>query len=148
MAAKTYDQISADMDVLLGNIGDYRPDIIVPCMLGGLIPGAMIAYRLGIDEFRPITIGRSGDARFLLKDIDCPVAGKELLLVEDDLPTGRGPAIVRKAFMDRGAKGVKVAALYVSERSLEVADFCAEICRDGKFPNYPWKPFRHGDKTE
>ncbi len=144
MINKTWEQYHADITQLVANLGDYRPDIITPCMLGGLVPGAIMAKQLGIQDVRPIDIERIGDSRRLAYDVQGDINSKKLLIVEDDLPTGKGPEVIKKIFENRGAD-VKIAAIYVSETSQHIADFYAEKCDE--FVNYPWKPFHRGDHS-
>jgi len=139
----SWNQFHADILKLAVNFGEYRPDLIVPCMLGGLIPAAIIAKKLGISDVRPIDIERIGEQRRLAYDVQGSIAGKKVLILEDDLPTGKGPALIKEQFEQRGAV-VKIAAVYVTKESKAVVDFFVEV-RD-EFPNYPWKKFHAGDR--
>ena len=125
------------------NFGDYRPDVIAPCMLGGLIPAAIMAKRLGIVDVRPIDIEREGNERRLAYDVQGSIEGKKVLILEDDLPTGKGPAVVKKQFEQRGAE-VRIAAVYVNGKSRQLTDFYAEVVEE--MPDYPWKRFHKGDR--
>ena len=112
-------------------------------MLGGLIPGAIMAKSLGIRDVRPIDIEREGDERRLAYDMQGSVNAKKVLILEDDLPTGKEPVIVKRLFEGRGAD-VKIAALYVTPSSQQVADFYADVCEE--VPDYPWKGFHARDR--
>ena len=143
MPKKSWAQFHADVNTLIASFGSYRPDVIDPCMLGGLIPGAIIAKALGINDVRPIDIERKGMERRLAYDVQGSIAGKKLLIVEDDLPTGIGPAMVKEIFEKRGAN-VKIASVYVSPAAKTVADFFTAVYE--KPFDYPWKKFHAGDR--
>ena len=143
MPKKTWAQFHADVKSLAAKFGPYRPDIIAPVMLGGLAPGAIIAKELGIKDVRPIDIEREGEQRRLAYDVQGSIAGKKVLIVEDDLPTGKGPALVKKIFEQRGAE-VKIATVYATPESEPIADFFAEVLKE--LPDYPWKKFHRGDR--
>ncbi len=47
----------------------------------------------------------------IIKDLDSPVSGKDVLIVEDVVDTGKTLKLVMKLIKDRGAKSVKVVSL-------------------------------------
>ena len=143
MSKKSWDEFYSDILKLVKNFGDYRPDIICPCMTGGLVVGGVVARLLEIKDVRPIDIERKGDERILAYDIQGGIEGKKVLLLEDDLPTGKGPAVVKKIFEQRGAE-VKIAAVYVSPVGEKVSDFYVEVMEH--LPDYPWKKQHSGDR--
>ena len=147
---KTWEQYHADVLKLLSTINEagYRPDIICPCALGGVFPGMILAKHLGIKpgDYRVIDIEREGDERRLVYDVHGDIHGNRVLLVEDDLPTGKGPLYVKQLFEQRGAK-VKIAAVYVNSTTQRITDFFAEIYNEDDPIEYPWKPFHAGDRT-
>ncbi len=140
---KTWEVFHADTLKLVEKLGDYRPDVIAPCMLGGLIPGTIVAKALGIKDVRPIDIEREGNERRLAYDVQGSIEGKKVLILEDDLPTGKGPVVIKKQFEERGAE-VKIAAVYVTPLSEKVTDFYAGIMEE--LPHYPWKKQHAGDR--
>ncbi len=50
-------------------MGEYRPNVLVPYMVGGLVPGALLAKHLDITDVRPAGIDRNCDARVISYDI-------------------------------------------------------------------------------
>ena len=144
MAAKTWDEYYADVLRLKDRIGDWRPDTICPVMLGGMYPGMILAKEFGVKDVRPIDIERKGAERRLAYDVHGGMSGKKVLIVEDDMPTGKGPAMVREMFRHRGAADVRIASVYITEESANVADFYAELC--GRLPDYPYKRQNRGDR--
>jgi len=144
MTKLTWEEYHRDMLRLAEMLDEWRPEIIAPSMLGGLIPAAIIAKRLGMKDVRPIDIERKGGERHLAYDVQGEIGGKRVLLLEDDLPTGEGFRVVKDIFERRGAQ-VKIAAIYVTPKSQGLADYFVEV-RD-KPPDYPWKPFHDGDRV-
>ncbi len=142
-STKSWEQFHTDVLALADSFAEYKPDIICPVMLGGLIPGTIIAKKLEINDVRPIDIEREGLERRLAYDVQGNIAGKQVLIVEDDLIYGLGPATIKKIFEERGAI-VKIAALYIQPQAVQIADFYVEVCDVN--PNYPWKNFNDGDK--
>lgn len=141
---KTWEEFHGDVKKLIQSLGKYRPDVICPFMLGGLIPGTIVAKELGIRDVRPIDIERVGDERKLVYDVQGNLDGKRVLIIEDDLPTGKGSVFAKKMFQERGAR-VKIAAVYVNDLSKEIADYYGEHVK--KIPNYPWKKHNAGDRV-
>jgi len=143
MTKKTWEQLHLDILKLAEKVKVFDPDIIAPCMLGGLVPGMIIAKKLGLKDVRPIDIERQGEERRITYDVQGSIDGKKVLLLEDDLPTGKGPVIVKKIFEERGAV-VKIAAVYVNGKSRQVTDFYAAVLDE--LPDYPWKRHHSGDR--
>ncbi|MCE9522077.1 MAG: hypoxanthine phosphoribosyltransferase [Alphaproteobacteria bacterium] len=71
----------------------------------------------------------SGTVR-LLRDTEISVAGREVLLIDDILDSGRTLAFARKHMLERGAAAVKVCVLLdkTSGHATEVADFVGFSC--------------------
>lgn len=105
-----------------------------------------MAKELGIKpgNFRSVDIVRKGeDDRCFAYDIQGDISNKKILIVEDDLPTGKGVVFAKKQFVKRGAE-VKTAAVYVKPTTQQFADFYAETCE--KLPDYPHKQFHDGER--
>jgi len=142
-ANKSWGEFVKDIDKLIIVMGKYRPDVIVPSMCGGLVPAGILAEKLGIKDVRPISIERIGEKRRIAYDIQGRIKGLKLLLLEDDLPTGRGFLHAKQIFQKKGAK-VKIAAVYVNSKSKGTADFYGQLL--DPLPNLPWKPSRSSDR--
>ena len=110
----TWEQYHANILHLVNNLGGYRPDVIAPCMLGGLVPGAIIAKRLGINDVRPIDIERIGEKRRLAYDVQGDVKGKKILIVED--VTTSGGSVVKTIQILRENNAVVEKVLVVVDR--------------------------------
>ncbi len=141
--SKSWDEFIGDVDKLVESFGSYRPDVIVPSMCGGLVPAGIVAERLGIKDTRPISIERKGTTRRITYDIQGDIAGMKILLLEDDLPTGKGFIFAKEYYQSKGAL-VKIAAVYVNSESEKIADYFGR--KHDPLPNLPWKPARAGDR--
>ena len=128
----------------------YRPDIVAPCLLGGDFSGMIIAKKLKIKvgHYIPIDIVRESeggsDNRYLANVVAGPIEGSSVLIVEDDIPTGKGIVFAEGIFKARGAREIKTAALYVKPDTRQFADFFAEVL--DQLPDYEWKRFHDGDR--
>ena len=140
-------QFREDVQKLIGMMGDYKPDIIVPLLRGGQAPCVYIAEQLDIMDIRPISIERKGDVRIIVFPQDGNIGevnGVDILLLEDDIPTGKSLIYAKKFYEAKGAR-VKVAAVYVLPQTKKIADFFG-IEMD-PLPNMYFKPSRSGDRT-
>lgn len=140
---KSWKEFHSDVLKLTDCFGTFVPGVIVPCMLGGLIPATIIAKALGVNDVRPIDIERIGETRRIAYDIHGSVAGKKVLIVEDDLPTGKGALFAKKMLEERGAV-VKIAAVYVLPSTKQIADYYSKELKE--LPDYPWKKSNSGDR--
>ena len=61
----------------------------------------------------------------ILKDLDSPVEGKDILLVEDIVDTGRTVSVIRSLIENRGAKSVKLVTL-LDKPSKRICDVTAD----------------------
>ena len=61
----------------------------------------------------------------ILKDLDSPVEGKDILLVEDIVDTGRTVSVIRSLIENRGAKSVKLVTL-LDKPSKRICDMTAD----------------------
>merc|ERR1712194_324618 len=68
------------------------------------------------------------------KDLDLPVAGKDVILVDEMVDTGRTMACLVQWILDKGAKSVKVCVLLNKHERREVEgltlDYCGWDCAD------------------
>lgn len=146
---KTWQDFESDIEKLVDMMGDYQPDAIIPSMCGGLVPAGILVEKLGkrygspFRDVRPISILRRGDERLIAYDVQGDLSGLHVLLLEDDLPSGKGFEFVRGVYQSRGAL-VKIAAVYVNSVSVSLADFYGQ--KLDPLPNLPWKPARAGDR--
>lgn len=70
----------------------------------------------------------------LLRDVEIPVAGREVLLIDDILDSGRTIAYARRHMLERGAKAVKVCVL------LDKTAGSTNITQQADFVGFPCPP--------
>lgn len=124
----------------------YKPDILVPFMKGGLLPGGIIAARLKMKDVRPVSIGRRGKERYFIHPKGGKIGkikGTKILIIEDDVPTGRSVKFAKRHFLAQGVKEVKVACVF-KYKGVKGVDFFAKEVK--KFPKYPWKITHLGER--
>lgn len=125
---------------------DYRPDIIIPSMNGGLIPATIIATQLKIKDIRPINVGRKNKIRRLLYPPTIAfdkISNKKILIIDDDAYTGRTVMYIKKFLQTKGVKKIKTACVLKNYITKGI-DFSAKIVK--KYPTYPWKTPHFGDR--
>ncbi len=123
--------------------GEPRNLLVVPVLKGSFIFAADLLrafYRVGLLAEVDFMIlasygaGTTSSGRVnVLRDIETDVAGRDVLLVEDILETGRTLAAARDLLRERGARRVMTAVLLDKqvERAADVAaDFAGFTCPD------------------
>ena len=129
----TWDEFEKEMRKLREKI-DFAPDIVVGIARGGVIPATLLSKWLKVKDMFTLKLikkGEKGIAAFVMSDI----AGKNILLVEDSIETGRGMTGGMEFLEARGAK-VKTACLYTMAKSEIVPDFYLKELVE--FPVFPW----------
>ena len=137
------DQIAARLRVLAGEIAAAMgPDILlVPILKGSFVFSADLIRALYHAGMRPevdfLTLSsygagtQSSGAVRIARDVDDPVAGRSVLLVDDILESGRTLSFARDLMLQRGAAVVKIAVFLDKPVPRAVpcdADFRAFIC--------------------
>lgn len=137
------DQIAARLRGLAGEIAAAMgPDILLVSILkGSFVFSADLIRALYHAGMRPevdfLTLASYGagtqsrGAVRLARDLDDPVAGRSVLLVDDILESGRTLAFARDLLRQRGAAVVKLAVFLDKPVPRAVpceADFCAFLC--------------------
>lgn len=109
---------------------DYagRPLVLVGILNGAFIFAADLARAidlpLEVDFIRVASYGKataSSGTVTLTKDIELAIAGKEVVLVEDIVDTGRTLSCLKEMFMARGPASLKICALIDKKERREVA---------------------------
>lgn len=98
---------------------DYRGKefVLVPVMLGGMVFCADLSRRLSIDAIiDPISInsyeGTQSTGKFrLLLDTQTDLAGKDVLVIEDIVDSGRSLVYLKEHLKKKGPRSIRVAAL-------------------------------------
>jgi hypoxanthine phosphoribosyltransferase len=110
-------QISQDYIELLGETLTERPPIAVGLLRGAVVFLADLVRELmipvEIDFLQIASYGKASKpgALRLIKDLEGPVEGRHLLVVEDIVDTGQTLHYLREELLSRGPKSVKFCAL-------------------------------------
>jgi hypoxanthine phosphoribosyltransferase len=120
-----------------------RDLIAIPIMTGAFVFAADLLramHRAGlapeVDFIQIASYGagtQSSGRTELLRDVQARVAGRDALLIDDILESGRTLAFARQLLLDRGARRVMIAALLEKPHKKEIAvtaDFVGFTCPD------------------
>ena len=134
----TKDQLAARVAELGAQItADYKGGDRPVCV--GVLKGAWIFLAdllreidLEVDiSFMAVSSYGSGtvsSGELVIKtDVNVDVAGRDVIIVEDIVDSGHTLALLKKLFLDRNAKSVKIASL-LNKPSRRVADIQADYC--------------------
>ncbi len=130
-----WDEIRVDVKSLADKI-DYTPDIIIGIVRGGLIPARLLSSDLKVKDMYAITVKKVGDERKVTSDILEDLSGKNVLLVEDMLETGKS-LVVAKEYLENKGASVKTACLYTMPISKLKPDF--SLREVPKIMPFPWE---------
>lgn len=145
----SWEELNGHVESLAQQIHDLpearRPDAILAISRGGLVPGAMLAYRLGIrDLLIAVAEHYDADGRRPAPTIarmppDESLKGRAILIVDEVWESGRTLALVAERARAAGAD-VRTAVVHHKPGKSEVAgapDFFAALA-DG-WITYPYK---------
>ena len=139
------EEIEARIGALAREIGaaGTEPLLVIAILKGSFIFAADLLralHRIGLSpqvEFMTLSSykerSRSSGQVEIRRDIETEVRGRDVLLVDDILETGRTLAFAKDLLAARGARSVKTCVLLEKpgKRSVEIeADYCAFVCPD------------------
>ncbi len=146
------DQIAERLQTLAADIAAGMPKdfAAVAILKGSFVFAADLIRALAVHDMNPevdfMTLASYGAATVssgtvrLLRDVEIPVEGREVLLIDDILDSGRTIAFARRHMLERGAKAVKVCVLLDKTAArgdiAEHADFVGFACPDGFVVGY------------
>jgi hypoxanthine phosphoribosyltransferase len=138
-------EIGARVEAMGYEVAEALPErlLAVPVMTGAFIFAADLLralYRAGVepevDFFQVASYGKgttsSGKVE-LLREVQADVSGRDVLLIDDILESGRTLTYARKVLMERGARRVLIAVALEKPHKLAVeisADFVGFQCPD------------------
>jgi uncharacterized protein len=114
---------------------DAKVDIIVAIVRGGLVPARLLAKYLKIEEMYCLTIVKEGNDRHILSNITVELTGKNILLVEDFLESGKS-LIAAKQYLEGLGATVKTASLSYQPSALVKPDYSNG--EQATIPQFPW----------
>lgn len=114
----------------------YKPNVVVAITRGGLIPGRILSSHLQVREMYCLTVQKDCEERKVVTEILSSLQGKQVLLVEDMLETGKS-LIVAKQYLESKGATVKTVCLYVMPFSEIVPDFFLKKVNEIEI--FPWE---------
>lgn len=139
------DAIAARVDALAREIADAQPErlLVVAVLKGSFIFAADLVramHRAGLTpemEFMHLSSYGAGtqgaDQVRILRDVESDVNGRDIILVDDILESGRTLSFAKERLAKRGARSVRVAALLDKPERRKAAisaDYVGFICPD------------------
>jgi hypoxanthine phosphoribosyltransferase len=131
----TWNELQAEIKTLAAKV-DFGPDIVVGIVRGGLVPARLLSRELGVKEMYALTVKKIGEERKVMSEILEDLHGKNILLVEDMLETGKSLIVAKEYLVSKGAE-VKTACLYTMPQSEIVPDFSLKQVSD--VVHFPWE---------
>ena len=131
----SWSDFESHTDQLLQKIrqSDYIPDVIVAVGISGLIPAALIAKGLKLQNIEVIIVSSYDEnnskttPRIILNNLSNFLENKNALVVDDIVASGETFSLVKEQIMSFKPKQIKFCATVVSEF----------ICK--KYPDYWWQ---------
>ncbi len=132
----TEEQINEMCDRIAQQLNcDYKDSepVIVGILTGAFIFTADLVRRLRIPvivDFMQVAsyVGTESTGKLIVKkELSTDVAGRDVLVVEDIIDTGRTMELVKSELLGRGAKSVKVCAAF-DKPDRRVNDFVPDYC--------------------
>jgi hypoxanthine phosphoribosyltransferase len=138
------DVIAARLEALASEIAAAMPNdfALVAILKGSFVFASDLIRALAAHGLNPevdfMTLGSYGTGIVstgtvkLLRDVEIPLQGREVMIVDDILDSGRTVAFARRHLAERGAKAVKVCVLLDKTpgrgSTVEKADFVGFSC--------------------
>lgn len=141
----SWEDIEKGIDIIGEKIlkSGYRPDVIISVLRGGVIPGRLLADRLGIDDIGSMEIklyiaaGQKGERPYMRQPVTLPIKDKKVLLVDDVSDSGLTLEFAIQAISLYMPMEIKTATLYMKPWTRLVPDFYAEEV--DKWVVFPWE---------
>lgn len=115
---------------------DFKADIIIGIVRGGLVPARLLSSYLGVKKMYCLSVEKSGAERKVITEIRENISGKKIILVEDILETGQS-LIVAKNYLESLGAIVKTACLYTMAISEVKPDFSLKEINEPL--EFPWE---------
>ena len=110
----------------------FKPDVIVAVSRGGWLPARVLSDLLGVGvgsvgvEFY-VGVAETLKAPVLVQGVSVPVAGKQVLVVDDVADSGESLKLVKAHVLQQGAKEVRVATVYCKPWSVVKPEYYARV---------------------
>lgn len=130
-----WQELENDVRALAGKINS-KPDIVIGIVRGGLIPARLLSSYLHVKDMYALTVKKAGEERKVTSEIIEDLRGKNILLVEDMLETGKSLVVAQKYLEIKGAK-VMTACLYTMPQSEVMPDYSLHETKE--VAKFPWE---------
>lgn len=131
----TWEELDDEVSNLSAKI-NYTPDIIIGIVRGGIVPARLLSTKLKVKNIYCLTVKKVDDKRKVTSEILEDITGKQVLLLEDMLETGRS-LITAKQYLEQKGAVVKTACLYTMPKSEVKPDFSLKEIE--KLIKFPWE---------
>jgi len=121
----------------------FKPEVIVGVMRGGIVPGRLLADRLGIEDIGVIEVklyisaGQRGERPYLRQPLTLSIKDKRVLLVDDVSDSGLTLQFSVQALSLYMPAEIKTATLYIKPWTKYVPDYYAEQVNEWVI--FPWE---------
>ena len=121
----------------------FKPEVIVGVMRGGIIPGRLLADRLGIEDIGVIEVklyisaGQRGERPYLRQPLTLSIKDKRVLLVDDVSDSGLTLQFSVQTLSLYMPAEIKTATLYIKPWTKYVPDYYAEQVNEWVI--FPWE---------
>ena len=130
-----WEDFENEMKTLAGSIDDDF-DMVVGIVRGGVVPARFFSKYLRVKNMYCLSVKKIGEERKVFTEILEDLDGKNVLVVEDMLETGRSLVVAQEYLRSKGAK-VKTACLYTMPISEIKPDFYLRQIQEVK--KFPWE---------
>lgn len=129
-----WDEFDREVRKLAALICDFKPDVVVGIARGGVVPAVIISKVLGVRDMYVLKMRREGEKRTIMAETVPDLSGKNVLLVEDMIETGKSLIVASEYTNAKGAH-TKTACLYTMPTSEIRPDYSLkEIPEPIRFP--------------
>jgi len=115
---------------------DFKPDILVGIVRGGLVPTRLLSNILKVKNVYCLTVNKIAQKRKVQTEIKVNLKNKKILLIEDILETGKS-LIEAKKYLELQGANIKTASLYIMPRSEIKPDFYLKTIYN--LVKFPWE---------
>ncbi len=122
---------------------DYKPDVVVGIIRGGLIPARILTDLLEAPLLATIQIefytdiAQTKQAPTVKQALTVSVGGKKVLLVDDIADSGKSLELAKNYLQQRSAAEVKTTTLYFKPQSIIEPDFYEK--QTSSWIVFPWE---------
>ena len=115
---------------------DFKPDILVGIVRGGLVPTRVLSNILNVKNVYCLSVNKIAQQRKVQTEIKVNLKNKKILLIEDILETGKS-LIEAKKYLELQGANIKTASLYIMPRSEIKPDFYLKTIYN--LVKFPWE---------